>query len=198
MMAARFDPPTERRPTFAMHRFFRNRSGAAAVEFAMISPVLVLILAATIDFGAVLYGQFRLNEAVSAGTNFAMVNGDRITGTGSEALSEHLAAILTGSQGSASVDADVIVNNGARRTFSKGSYQSGGVPAAADRCYCPVTVSGEIQWGAAVACGTACASGGQAGKFVHLTATQHYQPFFSNYGIVTEGTISANALVRAR
>jgi hypothetical protein len=49
-----------------------------------------------------------------------------------------------------------------------------------------------------VTCGSACTGGGTAGKFVAITASFNYTPFFASYGFVSNGAITAGALVQAQ
>lgn len=45
-----------------MRRLLRNTSGAAAVEFAIVLPVLVAVLMGTIEFGLILYSKNALQS----------------------------------------------------------------------------------------------------------------------------------------
>lgn len=54
----------------------RNDDGSAAVEFALISPVLVLMLIALVDLGLAMMDSVRLASAVRAGAQFAMQDAD--------------------------------------------------------------------------------------------------------------------------
>lgn len=58
-------------------RIMKGRDdGSAAVEFALIAPVLVLMLIAVVDLGLVMIDNVRLSSAVRAGAQFAMQDPD--------------------------------------------------------------------------------------------------------------------------
>lgn len=63
----------------------RNREGAVAVEFALITPVLLIALIALADFGLMVYQNTQLSEAASAGTRFALQPGNEDDDAGIEA-----------------------------------------------------------------------------------------------------------------
>lgn len=52
-------------------RFLKDVKGNVAIEFAIVSPFLFLLLAGIIDFGFILVNKNRLNSAVSAGILYA-------------------------------------------------------------------------------------------------------------------------------
>jgi Flp pilus assembly protein TadG len=176
----------------------RGRSGTAAVEFAIIAPLLALLLAGVADLGNVLYVRFRLDSAVSAASNYVLVNAASVSSTGGANLASNAATIVQASQGSSWADAAVVVNNGPTATVTNGAITVGGAAAPADSCYCPTYSAGSIAWGDAVSCGTACASGVRAGKYVTISASRTASPLFTSYGIVKNGKISASATVRTQ
>ncbi|MFN4177976.1 TadE/TadG family type IV pilus assembly protein [Phenylobacterium sp.] len=53
----------------------RDRRGTAAIEFAIIAPVLILLVVAAIEFGFAIRAQLQAQEAASAGALYAMQNG---------------------------------------------------------------------------------------------------------------------------
>jgi Flp pilus assembly protein TadG len=55
------------------HRLLRRTEGMAAVEFAIILPVLLLLVCGIIDFGQVYYQVHLVNEAARAGARLAAV-----------------------------------------------------------------------------------------------------------------------------
>lgn len=175
---------------------FRDRRGGAAVEFAILSPVLCVLLAAAADFGGVVYVKFRMENALSAGANYALVNAVQVTSKEGSNLAAQLAAFMANSD---AVDVNsVLVNNGPSAEYKTGKVTTAGTAANADSCYCPTVAGGAVTWGAAAACGSECAAGGSAGKFVTISATRDYTPFLSNYGIVEAGSISVSAMVQTQ
>ncbi|MDR3513727.1 MAG: pilus assembly protein [Caulobacteraceae bacterium] len=179
-------------------RAVRDQAGAAAVEFAFIAPVLCLMLAAVIDLGNVLYVRFRLDSAVSAAGDYAMINAASVTSTGGATLASNAATIVEASQGASWADTTVVVNDGPTTTITSGVASASGTASAADSCYCPTYAAGTVTWGSATTCGASCASGATAGKYVTIKASHAYSPLFSSYGIVKSGAVSASATVRTQ
>ena len=52
----------------------RNDSGAAAVEFALILPVLILLIGGIVDFGRAMYTEVMLTNASREGARTAIIN----------------------------------------------------------------------------------------------------------------------------
>ncbi len=59
----------------AIGRFLSDRGGAAAVEFALLAPVLVALLFGTIDLGALAYQSMEVQAAAHAGADYALRSG---------------------------------------------------------------------------------------------------------------------------
>jgi Flp pilus assembly pilin Flp len=57
-------------------KFFINTSGIAAVEFALIAPILLYILIATIDIGLYLNDKIKLEFLARAATEYLLVTQD--------------------------------------------------------------------------------------------------------------------------
>jgi Flp pilus assembly protein TadG len=62
--------------TFAAvgRRLARERSGGAAVEMALVAPVLVFLAAAMVDFGLGVYAKMAVANAAQAGAAYAQLN----------------------------------------------------------------------------------------------------------------------------
>jgi Flp pilus assembly protein TadG len=176
-------------------RWRKDSRGVAAVEFALLAPIMGVILAGAIDFGGVVFVRFGVENAVSAGANFAIVNAAKADATNGTTLANNISAIVASSgYGSNSV----VVNNGPTATYSSNTITPSGTASNANSCYCPSIASSTVTWGSAATCGSACAGGGVAGKFVRISATRNYTPFFFNYGIVTGGTITVRVMVQVQ
>ena len=61
-----------RRP---LQRFLSDRTGAGAVEFAFLTPILLIMSLLTIDLGLGGYQQMQVQSAAQAGAEYAVVNG---------------------------------------------------------------------------------------------------------------------------
>ena len=80
-------------------KIFRNRSGASAIEFAMIAPIIVLLMMGVIEFGLIL---FTYASAQNTTRNVVrMLATNQISTT--EAQSDCLNGLPTWVNGSASV-----------------------------------------------------------------------------------------------
>lgn len=194
-MAGRAPRP---RPHGARRPFWPDERGASAVEFALLLPVFALLLVGVIDYGGVLYKKFRLNSAVSAGANFALVNATSVSSSGGATLASSIASIMGISNTADTTQGTIVVNNGPTATFSSGSTVASGTAANADSCYCPTLSGSALSWGSAQTCGASCTGGGFAGKFVTIVARQNYTPSFSNYGLVQNGLISSSVVVQTK
>lgn len=76
--------------TRKLRAFRRNERGASAIEFAMISSFLLLLMVFVSDYALIMYRKMELTDAVRTGTQYALVN----TTTATSALVE---AAVTGS-----------------------------------------------------------------------------------------------------
>jgi Flp pilus assembly protein TadG len=176
----------------------RDRRGAAAVEFVILAPIFLLIMAGLVDFGGVLYTKFGLGASVSAATNYAAVNVSGVNSTSGAALATSLATVAANAQGTAWANATVTVNAGPSATSTGGAITTSGTATAADACYCPTGTANALTWGSAQTCSAACPASGYAGKFVVVQASKTYSPFFSSYGLVHAGVLSTTSIVQVQ
>jgi len=104
----------------------RARSGNAAVEFALIAPVAMLMLVGVTDYGMAVYDRMQLSSAVRAGIQYAMhhsADPATIEQVVMSALTiDHAAVTVTAAQvcecpGGAAAECDESCPDGPRRTF---------------------------------------------------------------------------------
>lgn len=182
----------------------KDDRGIAAVEFAVIAPLFCLLFVAAIDIGSAVYTRFKLDAAVSAGANYALINAANVSAAGGATLASNIAAIVENGVSSGYANEAIVVNNGPTATVSGGTPTSagtlttGGSNAPADSCYCPTGTTTSFTWGSAMTCAAACPGGGIAGKFVTVVATRTYNPIFSSYGLIANNTITASATVETQ
>jgi Flp pilus assembly protein TadG len=154
------------------------------VEFALVAPILLLILAAVIDIGSATYVKRALDERVTAAAEYALMQSAPADQEAAEELAEILAGIIQGD----SETVEVVVNNAAT-----------GDPA---RCYCPTGSAGDFEWGSAMDCATSCPteeSAGEsesAGQFVLISASTPHISIFPGYAFIEGDTVNARAVVR--
>jgi Flp pilus assembly protein TadG len=76
--------------------FAKARDGNVVVEFALIAPILLLMLAILFDFGMAVYDSMSLKQAARAGAQYAMRNPSdtagiqQVVSNASDVMSEHL------------------------------------------------------------------------------------------------------------
>ena len=58
-----------------MRRRLRNDNGNAAVEFALLVPVLILLVAGLVDFGRAYFTRMELENAARAGAQYGILHG---------------------------------------------------------------------------------------------------------------------------
>ena len=174
----------------------RDRRGISTVEFAVVAPVILFILAGTMDLGRALMTKFEASSAVSASTNYALLNASRVTADAGAALAGEIAAIASSSLQQGQGVITVEVNNGPKVVVTNGASVSSGTASNADSCYCPTVSGTTVTWGGTKTCGSACAGSGVGGKFVVISASKPYTPMFSNFGIIDADAITVQAIVQ--
>ncbi|HWE07518.1 MAG TPA: TadE/TadG family type IV pilus assembly protein [Rhizomicrobium sp.] len=61
-------------------RIAQSNQGLAALEFALLAPVLMALLVGLLDFGLAFQRQLQVNAAAQAGASYAVINGFDVTG----------------------------------------------------------------------------------------------------------------------
>jgi Flp pilus assembly protein TadG len=179
----------------AISKFIADARASSAVEFAFLSPVFLLILTASADFGLSMYDRFNLNAAVSAAANYALVNAANVESADGPTLASNLGLIVANGHAANWANATIVVNNGPTATLTAGVLTTGGTASNANSCYCPTVGSNGVAWGSVATCGAACASGGVAGKFVYISATTQYTSIFGSNAVIATGPLAAKAMV---
>lgn len=125
-----------------LRRFASDCSGVAVIEFALIGPVLVLMLLASIDLGNVLQQREAMDHVLRSGAQVAMADG----GSG---------AVLAAMQGAAS--SGFSLTPGTARSIALGASRF---------CACPETPA------AATACSTICTGSRPTEIYYRMTAAK--------------------------
>lgn len=177
-----------------------GRRGVAALEFGLLAPVLMMVLAGIVDIGNATVAKIALNGVVNSSASYALVRYDQVNSTSGATLASDLGKIAANGRKTAWADAVITVNNGPKSTVTNGVAAPSGTAASADSCYCPTgAATGTVTWGTATTCGNACPSGGgKAGKFVLISASHTYTPIFSGYSFVPNGKLTVAALVQVQ
>lgn len=168
-------------------RLWRDRNGATATELALLIPVLSIMMFAAIDLGNVMYTRLRLSSTIAAGASYASTRYADVANSNANDLATSIANVVGDANGTDWARAKVIVNNGPQALKNTGSatITNSTVPASTNAlCYCP---SSNSNFGSATTCGTVCASGGIAGRWVRISAQRRVWRLWSTYGLVPDG-----------
>jgi len=179
-------------------RPFGRREGTAAVELALIAPILLTLFAGTIDFACAYYQEIELSSAVAAAAQYALLNVASINSTGVTSLAATLSGIVANSNGTAWAGATINVNNGATSVVSNGVTSPSGTASNANLYWCPTGGSAAWSWGVSATKGSACAGGTLAGKFVTITGTRAFTAILGAYGAIGNTTLQQNIIVQAQ
>lgn len=156
--------------------FLRAESGVAALEFALVAPFLVMVLVGIVDLTLVIHGRMELAQVLTSGAQYAFMQGQSGTETGS--------ALTT--------DVQNFVTTTTPETLSNltVSYNGGN---SVSSCYC---VAGASPTYTAATCQSVCSDGSTAGKFVTISATISPTPFFAVDQYLMPGLVSSSVTVR--
>ncbi len=180
-------------------RLLERRHGTAAVELALIAPILLTLFAGTVDFARAFDQEIALSSAVTSAAQYALLNVASINSTNAASLAATLSGIVANSNGAAWAGATVTVNDGATSTVANGSTTASGTAANANSCWCPTGASSAAwAFGTAVTCGSACAAGTLAGKFVTITGTRAFSAILGKYSLIGNKTLHQSATVQAQ
>jgi len=168
------------------------------MELALIAPMLLILLTGIFDFARIYRDEIQLSGAVAAAAQYSLLNAANINSTGVSSLANTLSGIVANSNGSAWAGATVTVNDGATSSVTGGTTLSSGTAANANSCWCPTGNSASLSWGTAATCGSACASGALAGKFVMITGTRLFSAVFGNYGVISNSTLQQSTIVQTQ
>jgi Flp pilus assembly protein TadG len=150
--------------------FCSDRRGIAAVEFALLLPVLSAFLIFVADFGLAFNVKLKLLSAIAAGAQYAQTNGSSLTTSNFAAFSTAVTTVIQGVAGS-STDITVTTKiNNSTDGSNAGSY------------YC---VSGSSPtWTTAASSSTTCGTDLTAGRFVTITVTGSCNTIFTKDPVV--------------
>lgn len=176
-----------------------DHRGLAALEFALMAPVLTTLFIGSVDAAQVYVAQLNLTSALYAGANYALTNQGAVTSTGAAALADTIATIVGNLNGTGWASGTVVVNNGPTVTFSGGTNTASGAAANANSWYCLTGSPGNWNWGTAQSSNTTSCGANQpnAGKFVTIQASVAVTPFIVGMSFVN-GNISQSIVVQVQ
>lgn len=178
-----------------MRRLAGDERCVAALEFALLAPLFVMIFAGITDIGDALYVWCRLEQSLAAGSNYALIEYGSLTDA---TLASNIATLASTSNTGTAANATVVVNDGVTYSLTNGTGSSSG--SASALCYCPTgTPTNNWAWGSPVTCGANCSGTSYtAGKFVTITVSYNFTSFFPSFGFVSNGAITAGAAVQTQ
>jgi Flp pilus assembly protein TadG len=144
-----------------------QRRAVAAVEFAIIAPVLLLMLGSLVDTGMLEWSRSQLAVAVANGIRYAMLAGPSVTAS----------AVQTAVNGATTLTPIT-------------------VSVTAPSCYCSSHSGTTTTLTAASSCTTSCLDGYKPGKYTIITATYTYPPIMPLLSKMTSIARSQSATVR--
>ncbi len=175
-----------------------QRRATAAVETALLTPMLLILFAGIVDFGRVYREEIELSAAVAAASQYALNSASSVNSTSAASLAATLSGIVANSNGAAWAGATVTVNDGATSVVAGGVTTASGTAANANSCWCPTGNSTDWGWVVAATCGSACAGGTLAGKFVTVAGTRAFTAIFGNYGLIGSTTLHQSVMVQVQ
>lgn len=171
--------------------------GIAAVEFAFIVPILLVMFSGIVDISQMLYAYYQLDQAIGAGAQYAVLNAANVTSASGAALATSIATVVEDANGTAWANDTVVVNDGPTVTVTSGTAASSGTAANADDYYCVTGSSPSWTWGSSYTTQANCSVSGTAGKYVTITASYSYVPIVPLW-VFSSSTLSEGAAVRVQ
>lgn len=172
-------------------RAARAEHGAAAVEFALLAPVFVLVLAVTLEIGLAIQQKFQLVSVLTAAANQTLTIQTQDDASANQAA-EQIASLMAGGTRMARVD----VNNSVTATMTPDGTTLSQTGADSTRCYCPTRADAGLSWGSPTECDQPCANGSTAGRFVEITVQVPFIPVLGAYGMFAGDMLRSAAIVR--
>jgi Flp pilus assembly protein TadG len=161
-----------------LERFARDRNGVAAIELAIIAPVLILSGLCVADLGRFALDKTWVAYAASAGAEYAVAHANDANYSPTYPMASAFSAAIATAATSATPASNISVSPTPSSYY--GCATSTGVTASTSGATCPPGTS----------------TGGGAGEYVSVTATMPFSALFGAAGIAYPSTITSTAVVR--
>lgn len=176
-----------------LQRFLRQQRGASALEFALVAPLVLVLLAGVVDFGLLVQSRSSMEAATSSAMSYALAKAQDIKPDTAVSYVKTIADIAARQLGDG-VTVDVALNRSLVAGASASGPHQSGAGAVANLCYCPTRSGNSLTWGNSAACGAPCPDGGYAGKFLAIKASKPYQALFFEFGLARDGVLTVETL----
>jgi Flp pilus assembly protein TadG len=152
------------------------RRGVAAVEFALVAPVLLMLLGGVADYGLLMNGKGQLANGIAQGVQYALLQGPSVSGTTVKTIVQ-----------------SAVIRSGVTAAVT--------VTITGPTCYCvssyPVALS--IPSASALSSSNTCTASGSCtapAPFLIISASYTYQPLMPFYSKLASTTVSQTATAR--
>ena len=161
---------SKRRPT-SRFALWRSDEGIAAVEFALLAPVVSVILMLVVDFGFAFNTQLRLISAAAAGAQYIQKNGAALTSSNFSAFATSVTSVVTTVSGLSPAPTVVVKINNTTDGSGAGKYYcaSGSPPS----------------WTQVSSASASCSTDLYGGQFVTLTVSTTLTNIFPTDPVVS-------------
>lgn len=159
------------------HALVGDRRGIAAVEFALVAPMLALLLGNVADFGLLIIGKSQLANGMAQATQYALLRGPSVSGASVQAM----------------------VRNGSSRAGLGGTVTA---TVTGPACYCvtgqpPALSAPPAALSGTYTCTGVCAvTGATPSPYVIITGSYTYQPIMPNYSGLISKVVSENVTAK--
>lgn len=158
-------------------KILRNRAGIAAVEFALLSPVLFTVVGGLVDFSLALYQHSLIETGVANGATYAFQQAQADVSQGTSVSAATVKSVIQDAINLSNVS--VTVSSPALECIT---YDTASTPPT-------VTL-------ASAQAGTKCSDGNLPGTWLTATATYTYVPMMPVYSHLANTTFTETANVR--
>lgn len=149
----------------------RSQAGVALVEFALVLPILIMLLVGLVEIGRLAWYSIQIGNAAHAGAQYGAIPGN----------AGQLSGMVTVAQ-----------NDGQQSITAL-------TASAQDVCSCWIASASPAPAPTAAACGQPCANGGRQITYVQVTATGTISSIFNYtaFGLPSQWTVTRVATIRA-
>lgn len=169
--------------------FLTREDGVSAIEFAILTPIFILVLIAIVEFGSAILIRIEINSRISSISNYFTISGQRT-------YPEDLISELLNAHGGAAIqNISLNINNSIFSELGNGGFQYNSTSTPPSNCYCPSGAQDNITWGSPVSCGNTCPSGSRAGRYV-LVSMEGRQPLLFGRFIPENSVARTDAFVK--